>query len=117
MAKKNLTIRQAEYYQGKFDLKNTTKGKRRFLDFFKEKAEERFESPKNYGNWTAAFIHLERCISTNTIKGSISIVGNGLYVNISINLQNKGFCAVKSYKESWGNSKFIPKLDFNAFKI
>ncbi|CDF79653.1 integrase [Formosa agariphila KMM 3901] len=71
LAKKILAIREAEYYQGKFDLKNTTKGKRRFLDFFKEKVEERYESPKNYGNWTAAFIHLERCVSTNTVFDDI----------------------------------------------
>lgn len=66
LAKKILAIREAEYYQGKFDLKTTTKGVRRFLEFFREKAEERYDSPKNYGNWTAALIHFERCISPNT---------------------------------------------------
>ncbi|MGB3608122.1 site-specific integrase [Psychroserpens sp.] len=71
LAKKILAIREAEYYQGKFDLKNTTKGKRRFLDFFSEKVEERYESPKNYGNWTAVYIHLQRCISANTIFDEI----------------------------------------------
>lgn len=71
LAKKILAIREAEYYQGKFDLKNTAKGKRRFLDFFSEKVEERSESPKNYGNWTAAFIHLQRCISANTMFDEI----------------------------------------------
>ncbi|SDB26653.1 Site-specific recombinase XerD [Flavobacteriaceae bacterium MAR_2010_188] len=71
LAKKILSIREAEYYQGKFDLKNTAKGKRRFLDFFSEKVEERSESAKNYGNWTAAFIHLQRCISANTMFDEI----------------------------------------------
>ncbi|EPR74127.1 Integrase [Winogradskyella psychrotolerans RS-3] len=71
LAKKILAIREAEYYQGKFDLKNTTKGKRRFLDFFSKKVEERYESPKNYGNWNAVFIHLQRCISANTIFDEI----------------------------------------------
>ncbi len=66
LAKKILAIREAEYYQGKFDLKTTTKGITRFLEFFREKAEERYDSPKNYGNWTAAFMHFERCISPNT---------------------------------------------------
>jgi integrase len=65
LAEKILSIRQAEYYQGKFDLKNTTKGKRRFLDFFSEKAEEKIDSVKNYGNWTATLAHLKKCISTN----------------------------------------------------
>ncbi|MDM1328657.1 site-specific integrase [Myroides odoratimimus] len=66
LAKKLLAIREAEYYQGKFDLKNTTKGKRRFLDYFHEKTEEKSGSPKNYGNWTATMVHLKRCISPNT---------------------------------------------------
>ena len=29
-----LSIRKAEYFQGKFDIKNTAKSKRSFLDFF-----------------------------------------------------------------------------------
>jgi hypothetical protein len=66
LAKKILAIREAEYYQGKFDLKTTSKGIRRFLEFFREKAEERYDSPKNYGNWTAVLIHFESCIPPNT---------------------------------------------------
>lgn len=60
-----LSIRKAEYFQGKFDIKNTSKSKRRFLDFFIEKSEEKIDSPKNYGNWTATALHLKRCISAN----------------------------------------------------
>lgn len=60
-----LSIRKAEYFQGKFDIKNTSKSKRRFLDFFMEKTEEKIDSPKNYGNWTATLLHLKKCISTN----------------------------------------------------
>lgn len=71
LAKKLLAIREAEYYQGKFDLKNTTKGKRRFLDYFHEKTEEKINSPKNYGNWTATMVHLKRCISPNIIFDDI----------------------------------------------
>lgn len=67
LAKKILAIREAEVYQGRFDLKNTLKGKRRFLDYFQEKTEEKMDSPKNYGNWTATMLHLKRCISPNTI--------------------------------------------------
>lgn len=63
LAKKILAIREAEFYQGRFDLKNNIKSKRRFLDFFQEKAEEKINSPKNYGNWTATLVHLKRCIS------------------------------------------------------
>ena len=60
-----LSIRKAEYFQGKFDIKNTVKSKRLFLDYFMEKTEEKINSPKNYGNWTAASLHLKRCISSN----------------------------------------------------
>ena len=60
-----LSIRKAEYFQGKFDIKNTSKSKRLFLDYFTEKTEEKIDSPKNYGNWTATSLHLKRCISSN----------------------------------------------------
>ncbi|WP_158729168.1 MULTISPECIES: site-specific integrase [unclassified Flavobacterium] len=60
-----LSIRKAEYFQGKFDIKNTSKSKRLFLDYFIEKTEEKIDSPKNYGNWTATSLHLKRCISSN----------------------------------------------------
>lgn len=66
LAKKILAIREAEFYQGRFDIRSTTKAKRRFLDFFVEKTEERSGNPKNYGNWTATLVHLKRCISPNT---------------------------------------------------
>ncbi|WP_299154254.1 site-specific integrase [uncultured Christiangramia sp.] len=66
LAKKILAIREAEFYQGRFNIKNTTKAKRRFLDFFIEKTEEKSDSPKNYGNWTATLVHLKRHISPNT---------------------------------------------------
>jgi len=64
-AEKIFFIRKAEFFQGKFDIKNTSKSKRCFLDFFIEKAEEKINSPKNYGNWTATLVHLKRCINTN----------------------------------------------------
>ncbi|MGV7105808.1 tyrosine-type recombinase/integrase [Flavobacterium sp. U410] len=60
-----LSIRKAEFFQGRFDIKNTAKSKRRFLDFFVEKTEEKINSPKNYGNWTATLVHLKQCISPN----------------------------------------------------
>ncbi|WP_298247340.1 site-specific integrase [uncultured Christiangramia sp.] len=66
LAKKILAIREAEFYQGRYNIKNTTKEKRRFLDFFEEKAEEKSDSVKNYGNWTATLVHLKRHISPQT---------------------------------------------------
>ena len=63
LAKKILAIREAEFYQGKFDIKNNIKSKRPFLDYFHEKAEEKINSAKNYGNWSATLVHLKRCVS------------------------------------------------------
>ncbi|MBB1149694.1 site-specific integrase [Myroides odoratimimus] len=71
LAKQILAIREAEVYQGRYELKNSTKGKKPFLDYFQEKTEEKSDSPKNYGNWTATLIHLKRCISPNTIFDDI----------------------------------------------
>ena len=62
-----LSIRKAEYFQGKFDIKNTSKSKKAFLEFFEEKTEEKSDSPKNYGNWTATLVHLRRVVSKNLI--------------------------------------------------
>jgi integrase len=60
-----LSIRKAEYFQGKFDIKNNTKSKTLFLEYYSNQAEERVDSPKNYGNWTASFLHLKRFCSPN----------------------------------------------------
>ncbi|WP_445710838.1 site-specific integrase [Flavobacterium sp.] len=67
LAEQILSIRKAEFFQGKFDIKNTSKSKRRFLDYFHEKTEEKIDSPKNYGNWTATLAHLKRCIGPNLL--------------------------------------------------
>ncbi|MFV5695439.1 tyrosine-type recombinase/integrase [Flavobacterium sp. LB3P122] len=60
-----LSIRKAEYFQGKFDIKNNTKSKTLFLEYYSNQAEERVDSPKNYGNWTASFLHLKRFCNPN----------------------------------------------------
>ncbi|MGG5600618.1 hypothetical protein [Myroides sp. DF42-4-2] len=59
MAENILAIRQSEDLRGKYGIKNKHKGQRCFLDFFHEKMEEKYESPKNYGNWAASFLHLK----------------------------------------------------------
>jgi integrase len=62
-----LAIRKAEYLQGKFDLKNSTKSKRTFLNYFDEKTEEknREDSSNNYGNWFSTLKHLKNIVSPN----------------------------------------------------
>lgn len=62
-----LAIKKAEYVQGKFDLKNTTKSKRTFLAFFEELTEEKQkqDSSNNYGNWFSTLQHLKKIVSKN----------------------------------------------------
>ncbi len=62
-----LAIKKAEYAQGKFDLKSTTKSKRTFLAFFEELTEEKqkLDSSNNYGNWFSTLQHLKKIVSKN----------------------------------------------------
>tara|TARA_R110002051_G_scaffold13808_7_gene45665 strand:+ start:14541 stop:14762 length:222 start_codon:yes stop_codon:yes gene_type:complete len=50
LAEKILSIRKAEFYQGKFILRNDKKGQITFMDYYKRLKEERFETKANYGN-------------------------------------------------------------------
>lgn len=78
LAEKILSIRKAEFYQGKFKLRNDKKGQITFMDYYKRLKEERFETKANYGNWDAALKHIEkycpphkqlRDIDTDFVKG------------------------------------------------
>lgn len=60
LANQILTIRKADVYQGKFNITQSQKGKKNFLEFYREKKEERFDTKSNYGNWDAAEKHLIR---------------------------------------------------------
>ncbi|SFI60955.1 Site-specific recombinase XerD [Kaistella treverensis] len=62
-----LAIRKSDYVQGRFDLKNTTKSKRAFLNYFAELTEEKptQNSINNYGNWTSTLQHLKKVIPAN----------------------------------------------------
>ncbi|WP_165026415.1 tyrosine-type recombinase/integrase [Dysgonomonas sp. ZJ279] len=55
-----LSIRKAEYAQGKYGLKNDRRGKINFLEYYNKKKDEHYESKGNYDNWGAAQIHLEK---------------------------------------------------------
>ena len=63
MAENILTIRKADFIKGKYQIKNETKGKITFLDFFRRMKEDRYESNANYGNWDAALKHIENFCS------------------------------------------------------
>lgn len=58
-----LAIRKAEYAQGKYGIKNDKRGKIIFLEYYKKKQEEHYNSKGNYDNWSAAFVHVEKFFS------------------------------------------------------
>ncbi|MBP2833809.1 site-specific integrase [Aquimarina sp. U1-2] len=69
LAEQILAIRKAEVYQGKYKIQNNTLGKTRFLDFYEQKKEERYQTKGNYDNWDAAQKHIERyCSPTFTFN-------------------------------------------------
>ena len=68
LAEKILSIRKSEFYQGKYKLKDNKKGNILLFDFYKTLQEERYESKGNYGNWDAAFKHLEKYAPACSIK-------------------------------------------------
>ncbi|WP_241282450.1 site-specific integrase [Chryseobacterium timonianum] len=62
-----IAIRKAEYAQGRFEMKNTAKAKRVFLNFFADLAEEKrtLDSSNNYGNWFSTYQHLKKVVPKN----------------------------------------------------
>ncbi|QED36720.1 site-specific integrase [Antarcticibacterium arcticum] len=58
-AEQILSIRKAEYAQGKYGIKDRSKDKLLFLTYYDKLKEERFESKGNYDNWDAAQNHIE----------------------------------------------------------
>ena len=58
-AEQILSIRRAEYAQGKYGIKDRSKDKLLFLTYYDKLKEERYESKGNYDNWDAAQNHLE----------------------------------------------------------
>lgn len=73
LAEKILSIRQADYYQGKFKIQNGNKSKHSFLQFYILKKEERYQSEKNYDNWHAAQKHIEKFCSPALTFNDVTI--------------------------------------------
>lgn len=67
LAENILAIRKAEFVQGKFKIRNAAKDKKKFLDYFSEKTQEKVNSVNNYGNWTSTLIHLKKVIPQNLL--------------------------------------------------
>lgn len=58
-----LAIKRADIASGKYGLHNPYKNKGSFLTYFEQKMEEKSDSPKNYANWSATMVHLNRFVS------------------------------------------------------
>lgn len=66
-AEQILSIRRAEYAQGKYGIKDRSKDKLLFLTYYEKLKEERYENKGNYDNWDAAQNHIEDyCKKKNT---------------------------------------------------
>lgn len=68
-----LSIRKAEYAQGKYGIESKYKTKYNFLEYYEEKKEERNQSETNYNNWIAAQKHIEAYCSPSTNFEDIDI--------------------------------------------
>lgn len=55
-----LSIKRADYIQGKHNINNNKKGKVNFIEYYHKLKEERYESKGNYDNWDAAGLHLAK---------------------------------------------------------
>lgn len=71
LANKILSIRQADYIQGKFNIKNSKKSKMSFLAYYEHLKQERYNSKGNYDNWDAAQKHIERYCSPSVTFNDI----------------------------------------------
>jgi integrase len=58
-AEQILSIRRAEYAQGKYGIKDRSKDRLLFLTYYDKLKEERYENKGNYDNWDAAQNHIE----------------------------------------------------------
>lgn len=66
-AEQILSIRRAEYAQGKYGIKDKSKDRLLFLSYYEKLKEERFETKGNYDNWDAAQNHIEDYIGRKKI--------------------------------------------------
>lgn len=70
LAENILAIRKADFAQGKYGIKNPIKAKRRFLDFFLEKSNEKNGSTRD--TWISTYAHLQNIISKNFVFEEIN---------------------------------------------
>ena len=112
LAKSILAIRQADFIQGKFNIKNDRKNKTSFLQYYNQLKEERFNSKGNYDNWDAAQKHLEQYCNASVTFSDIDenfVKGFKNYLDVD--------AKTKSNLNLSQNSKYTYFNKFMGFKI
>ncbi|SFJ61522.1 site-specific integrase [Olleya namhaensis] len=105
LANQILLLRQADFIQGKYNIKNTKKSKMRFLDYYTNIKEERYESKSNYDNWSAAQKHLEGYCSASVTFDDVDIPfvkGFKKYLDVSAKTKS-GIALSQNSKYSYFN--------------
>lgn len=123
-----LSLRKADFIQGKYKIKNKSKGKLLFLDYYIKLKEERYASKVNYDNWDAAQKHLERYsishialedIDENFVKGFKKHLDSHAKTKSNIGLaQNSKYtyfnkvkaCLKQAYEDGYITDKAVTKV-------
>ncbi|MBZ9730914.1 site-specific integrase [Salegentibacter sp. JZCK2] len=92
-AEQILSIRRAEYAQGKYGIKDRSKDRLLFLSYYDKLKEERYENKGNYDNWDAAQNHIEdyckkRKITFEEINEDF-VIGFKKYLNKTSSINTK----------------------------
>ncbi|MDT0648449.1 site-specific integrase [Zunongwangia sp. F260] len=108
-AEQILSIRRAEYAQGKYGIKDRSKDKLLFLTYYEKLKEERYESKGNYDNWDAAQNHIEDYCKKRHI--TFEDIDEEFVIGFKKHLNKKA--TTKSNTELSQNSKYTY---YNKFK-
>ncbi len=93
-AEQVLSIRKAEYAQGKYGIKDRSKNKLLFLTYYGKLKEDRYESKGNYDNWDAAQNHIEDYCKKQSITfediDEEFVIGFKKFLNAKARTKSKG---------------------------
>lgn len=109
-AEQILSIRKAEYAQGKYGIMDRSKKKLLFLTYYDKLKEDRYEEKGNYDNWDAAQKHLEAYCKKKHV--TFNDVDEDFVIGFKSFLQNKA--KTKSGTPLSQNSKYTYYNKFRA---
>lgn len=108
LAENIVTVKRAEYLQGKHKIVDREKRKITFLRYYNDLKEERYQNKGNYDNWDAAYKHLQKFCSPHV---TLEEVDENFVKGFKNFLSN--FAKTKSNTPLSQNSKYTY---FNKFK-